>query len=75
MSTPDRWEMLGIGQNVRNWTKCQESNKVKYRLADHRGYVTNLVTKLATGAHFNSVGHSLSHIKVTILEQVKDAQS
>ena len=57
---------------------CKESRYIgetgrplKYRLADHRGYVTNNVTNLATGAHFTQAGHSLSNLKVTILEQVK----
>ena len=49
----------------------ESGRPLKYRLADHRGYVTNGITKLATGAHFNTIGHSLSHMKVTILEQVK----
>ena len=40
-------------------------------MADHRGYVTSGNTETATGAHFNSPGHSLSHMKVSILEQVK----
>ena len=42
---------------------------LKYRLADHRGYITNQVTTQATGAHFNLPGHSLADLEVTIIEQ------
>ena len=44
---------------------------LKYRLADHRGYVNNHITSQATGSHFNSPGHSLTDLKITILELVK----
>ena len=43
---------------------------MKFRLADHRGYVNN-GDDTATGEHFNSPGHSLSDLNITILEQVK----
>ena len=48
---------------------------LKYRLADHRGYVTNGVTSQATGEHFNLPGHSLADLTVTILEQTKRKNS
>ena len=62
--------------------ECQKENckkryvgetkrSLKYRLAEHRGYVTNQHTDKATGAHFNAEGHSLSDLKIIILEQVK----
>ena len=44
---------------------------IKYRIADHRGYVVNKQIDKATGAHFNSAGHSLTNMKFTILEKVK----
>ena len=44
---------------------------LKYRLFEHRDYVTNNVTSQATGAHFNLPGHSLANMKIGILEQVK----
>ena len=44
---------------------------LKHRLADHRGYVNNKITSQATGAHFTSPGHTLSDLKITILERVK----
>ena len=57
--------------------KCKEryigesKRALKYRLADHRGYVNREYLATATGAHFNKPGHDLSHLMVTILEQVK----
>ena len=48
---------------------------LKYRLADHRGYVTDGVTSQATGAHFNLPGHSLADLTITILEQTKRKNS
>ena len=49
----------------------ESKRSIKYRFADHRGYVVNKHVDKATGAHFNLPGHSLSHMKFTILEQVK----
>ena len=45
---------------------------LKYRLADHRGYVNREYLNTPTGAHFNTPGHSLSDLSVTILEQMKN---
>ena len=42
------------------------------RLADHRGYVNREYIDTATGAHFNQPGHDLSHLTVTVLEQMKN---
>ena len=44
---------------------------LRFRLADHRGYITNQDTNKATWAHFNLPGHSLANLKVTIIEEVK----
>ena len=44
---------------------------LKHRLAEHKGYVNNKITSQATGAHFNSPGHTLSDLKIMILELVK----
>ena len=44
---------------------------LKFRLADHRGYINNQDYTTATGEHFNSPGHSLSDLSITILERVK----
>ena len=47
----------------------------RFRLADHRGYVTNRVTSQATGEHFNLPGHSLADLSITILEQTNRKSS
>ena len=44
---------------------------LKFRLADHRGYVVNQDTSQATGLHFNLPGHSLADLSITAIEQVK----
>ena len=43
----------------------------KFRLADHRGYVSNKIESEPAGAHVNLPGHSLANMKVSILEQVR----
>ena len=43
---------------------------MKFRLAEHRGYIGNN-DDTATGEHFNSPGHSISDLSITILEKVK----
>ena len=44
---------------------------LKFRMAEHRGYISNQVVSKATGAHFNLPGHSLENMKFPVLEQVK----
>ena len=44
---------------------------LKYRLADHRGYIQNNHINQATGEHFTQPGHSLADLQVTVLEKVK----
>jgi hypothetical protein len=44
---------------------------IKFRLADHRGYVNTQDLTKATGLHFNSPGHSLSDLRITVLEKVR----
>ena len=39
-------------------------------LAEHCGYVGNNDTT-ATGQHFNSPGHSIADLSITLIEQVK----
>ena len=58
----DNCEMRYVGETKRI---------LKFRLADHRGYVQNQDTTKATGEHFNSPGHSLADLSITILEKVK----
>ena len=58
--------------------KCNEryigetSRSLKSRLADHRGYINRELIDTATGAHFHTPGHNLSHLNITILEQQKN---
>ena len=44
---------------------------LRFRLAEHRGYVVNKHTDKATGAHFNSPGHSEANLKISVIDQVK----
>ena len=44
---------------------------LKFRLADHRGYVSNGDISKSTGAHFNLPGHSLADLRVTVIEQTR----
>jgi hypothetical protein len=60
-----------------NKNNCKEKyigetkRPLKFRLADHRGYIVNKNTNQATGLHFNLPGHSLANLKITVIEQVK----
>ena len=45
--------------------------KLKDRLLEHQGYINNRKLKTATGFHFNQPGHSISNLKISILEKVK----
>ena len=58
----DRCKKRYIGESKRS---------LKYRLADHRGYLLNQYIDKVTMAHFNTIGHSLSNLKITILEEAK----
>ena len=49
----------------------QTGRLLQFRIADHRGYITNQVTSWATGAHLNLPGHSLADMKFTVIEQVR----
>ena len=55
------------------WTKYigTTGRQLNLCLEEHRGYIINQVTSKSTGAHWNLPGHSLDHLKVSILEQVK----
>ena len=44
---------------------------LRSRLAEHRGYIVNKDTEKATGAHFNSPGHSVANLKISVIELVK----
>ena len=49
----------------------ESKQSIKHRLAEHRGYIVNNRVDKATGAHFNSPGHSLANMTCSVLEQVK----
>ena len=57
--------------------KCQKKyigqtkRQLKYRIADHRGYITNKVLSTPTGEHFNLPGHSLADMRTSVIEQIK----
>ena len=44
---------------------------LKFRIADHRGYVLNQRTDKSTGHHFNMPGHSLADLRVTALQHTQ----
>ena len=44
---------------------------LKFRLADHCGYVRSENSDKATGTHFNLPGHSIADMSVTVIEQSK----
>ena len=46
---------------------------LKFCLADHRPYVTNQDYTKATGDHFNSPGHILSDLTITLKKKVKSS--
>ena len=48
----------------------ETERSVKERFSEHKGYVKNNNHAKSTGAHFNSKGHSLSDMHITIVEKV-----
>ena len=49
----------------------ESEREINERISEHRGYIYRKETQHATGAHFNKPGHSLSNMKVTVLEKVR----
>ena len=45
----------------------ETSRPLRYRLAEHRDYVTSSVTEKATGAHFNLPGHTVANLKISVI--------
>ena len=43
---------------------------LKDRFGEHRGYVNRKEVKKATGNHFNSSGHSISDMRIQIVEKM-----
>ena len=48
----------------------ESERTLKERFSEHLGYVHNEHLSKATGAHFNSKGHSVSDMEVTVLEKI-----
>ena len=44
---------------------------LQQRIGDHRGYIVNEHINTATGQHFNTPGHNVSNLTVTVIEKVK----
>ena len=49
----------------------ETQREMRERISEHRGYIHNKVTSQATSNHFNLPGHSLSDMKVIVIEKVK----
>ena len=49
----------------------ETGRSLQNRIADHHGYIVNEHVNTATGHHFNTPGHSVSNLRVTIIEKVK----
>ena len=50
--------------------KGETERSLKERFLEHKGYVNTNNQSKSTGAHFNSKGHSVSDMDVTIIEKV-----
>ena len=46
-------------------------NKNENHVEGNRGYITNQDLSTPTGQHFNTPGHSLADLSITILEKVR----
>ena len=60
--TKEKCQLAYIGETKR---------QLKYRISDHKTYIKSENMEQATGEHFNLPGHSISNMKVTIVERVK----
>ena len=60
-----------------NKEKCKQryigetKRSLAKRLSEHKGYITSMFPTKATGNHFNQRGHSVSDVRITILEKMK----
>ena len=57
----DSLYLLYLGETLR---------KLKERIADHRGYITQKKLHQITGEHFNLPGHSIADLQVIGIERV-----
>ena len=69
-------------ENIVYMIECQKDNcrhryigqterKLSDRFSEHRGYVNRKILSQPTGQHFNSPGHSISDMKITVIEKIK----
>ena len=47
----------------------QSKREFRLRMSQHKGYVINKELSQPTGYHFNSPGHNISNMTVTIVEK------
>ena len=50
----------------------ETDRKLKDRFSEHQGYVRNKVLSKSTGKHFNLPGHSLSDMKIRVIEKIQN---
>ena len=48
----------------------ESERSIQERFSEHKNYVASNQVSKATGAHFNLPGHSMSEMRVVILEKV-----
>ena len=48
----------------------ESERSLQERFSEHRGYVNNGHVSKATGEHFSQKGHTLSDMRVTVLEKI-----
>ena len=53
----------------------ETERSLKERLGEHKTYIKSEKLNEATGEHFNKPGHSIEHLKVTVLEQIKQSDT
>ena len=58
-------------ENCREVYVGETKRFLKFRVDDHRGYISNRKIDQATGEHFSLPGHILADLSVTALERVK----
>jgi hypothetical protein len=58
-------------ENCREVYVGEPKRFLKFRVDDHRGYISNRKMNQASGEHFSLPGHSLADLSVTALERVK----
>ena len=60
-------------KNCKNKNCWGKIKAIRKRIREHRAYIHRTETDQTTGAHFNKPGHSISNMKITIIEKVKSS--